>query len=122
MRNLEHQIQAAFFDYVDIKYSCLRSRISIFAIPNGGARSVITGKMLKKEGVSKGVFDVFCCIPKGEYHGLWIEFKSGKNKLTTEQKEFCRARLEDGFSCEICYSVGEAIEVLENYLETTKND
>ena len=85
-------------------------------MPNGGARSPATGRMLKNEGVSRGVFDVFCCIPAGEYHGLWIEFKAGKNKLTLEQKEFMKHRLEDGYECAVCYAVNDAIKCLEDYL------
>jgi len=118
MRSLEHQIQVAFFDYVGFKHPDLRRNISIFAIPNGGARSAITGKMLKDEGVSKGVFDVFCCVPRDGLHGLWIEFKSGKNKLTLEQEIFLQRRLSDGYSCAVCYSIDSAIAILEQYLNS----
>lgn len=118
MKSLEHQIQSSFFNYIDYKYPYLRKSISIFAIPNGGARSLATGRMLKAEGVSKGVFDVFCAVPNKKFHGLWIEFKAKKNKLTEEQKEFMRYRISDGYECKVCYSLENAIECLKDYLNT----
>lgn len=42
------------------KYAPLRSA---FAIPNGGARSEITGAILRREGVRAGTPDVFIPVP-----------------------------------------------------------
>ena len=49
----------------------------IFAIPNGGQRSAITGALLKKTGTLAGVADLFLMTPTPEhyYHGLFIEMK-----------------------------------------------
>jgi len=44
--------------------------IRIFAIPNGGGRSMAQGAALKAEGVTAGVPDLF--VPAW---GLWIEMK-----------------------------------------------
>ena len=114
----EHEIQKSFFQFlsIDPKFKPLISRKAIIAIPNGGKRNIITAIKLKKEGVTPGVFDVFCTIAKGPYHGLWIEFKAGYNKLTDEQKLFSIYRSEDDFKCVVCYSAEEAIAELNNYL------
>jgi hypothetical protein len=48
-------------------------QVLIFAIPNGGARSIATAGRLKAEGVVKGVPDLF--VPAWE---LWIEMKRTK--------------------------------------------
>lgn len=42
----------------------------IFAIPNGGARSIVTASKMKVEGVSAGVPDLYVPALK-----LWIEMK-----------------------------------------------
>ena len=44
--------------------------VRIFAIPNGGGRSIAQGASLKAEGVTAGVPDLF--VPAW---GLWIEMK-----------------------------------------------
>ena len=60
----------------------------IFHIPNGEARNAITGSILKKMGVKKGVADYFIFKPNHLKQRLWLEFKSGKGKQSLEQKEF----------------------------------
>jgi hypothetical protein len=69
--------------------------VRIFAIPNGGARSIITAGRLKAEGVSPGVPDLF--IPAWK---LWIEMKRAKGgSLSAEQKDFIKYLESVGFSC-----------------------
>jgi hypothetical protein len=58
--------------------------VRIFAIPNGGVRSLSTAAKLKAEGVSSGVPDL--CIPEWR---LWIEMKRVKGgSLSAEQKDW----------------------------------
>jgi hypothetical protein len=58
--------------------------VRIFAIANGGARSLATAGRLKAEGVSAGVPDLF--IPAW---GLWVEMKRVKGgSLSAEQKDW----------------------------------
>ena len=55
--------------------------VRIFAIPNGGIRSLSTAAKLKAEGVSSGVPDL--CVPEWR---LWIEMKRVKGgSLSAEQ-------------------------------------
>jgi hypothetical protein len=116
MRNDEHLIQAAFFDVLKLhekRYPVLKW---IYAVPNGGKRNVITAAKLKREGVKAGVWDVHIPVPMYHYHGAWIEFKAGKNKLTESQKEF-RQALTGKYLFAVRYSVDEALEFLNDYLE-----
>lgn len=58
--------------------------VRIFAIPNGGVRSLSTAAKLKAEGVSSGVPDL--CVPAWR---LWIEMKRVKGgSLSAEQKDW----------------------------------
>lgn len=76
----EHQEQAYLVQWFRRAYPGVR----IFAIPNGGARSITTATKLKIEGVSKGVPDLF--VPA--WH-LWIEMKRIKGgRLSQEQKDW----------------------------------
>ena len=85
----EHMIQSAFIEIVRLHepyYAALRTG---FAVPNGGARSAITGAILKAEGVRAGVPDWW--LPAaGIFQGfarqqLVIEFKLPKKKLSAVQ-------------------------------------
>lgn len=59
-------------------------RVRIFAIPNGGKRSISTAKKLKAEGVKAGVPDLY--IPAWN---LWVEMKRVKGgRVSPEQKDW----------------------------------
>ena len=85
-KNEEAQHQMAFFKWLDLAQPVIRKLT--FAIPNGGSRNVLEAVNLKRQGVTKGVADVFVSLPNNNYHGLYIEFKAGKNKLTRYQEVF----------------------------------
>jgi len=113
----EHDEQAAFFQiagYMLPEYPQLRW---LHAIPNGGARNVVVAKKLKDEGVVRGIADVCLPYPSGGYHGLYIEFKYGKNKLTSEQREFLEYAGDHGYQTGVAYSADDGIEILKAYLE-----
>jgi hypothetical protein len=58
--------------------------VRIFAIPNGGHRSMATAGRLKAEGVASGVPDLF--VPAWR---LWVEMKRSKGgSLSPEQKDW----------------------------------
>ncbi len=109
----EAKIQSAFFQWISY-YKTLRPYC--FAIPNGGSRNILEAVNLKRQGVTKGVPDVFMAIPNEENHGLFIEFKAGKNKLTEEQKAMIDRLREKGYACEVCYSFEEAQKVIKSYI------
>jgi len=118
LKNSEHDFQVSIFDYVNKVLPALRPYM--FAIPNGGARHVVVAVKLKKEGVTKGVYDIFISIPNLTAHGLYIECKAGKNLLTKEQEGFRDRMREIGYICEECRSIEDFIVVLENYFGLEK--
>lgn len=119
----EHEIQKGFFNWLSY-YPSIR-RVS-FAIPNGGSRNLITGKRLKMEGVTSGVPDCFIAIPivhiNGPntvgYNGLFIEFKKAPNVLSFNQRVFIKNLTENGYRCEVCYSLEEGQAAVKKYLGT----
>lgn len=77
---LEHDEQCGFLNWMREKHPDVR----IFAIPNGEKRSISVAKRLKKEGVKKGVPDLY--IPA--WH-CWVEMKRVKGSVTSkEQKDW----------------------------------
>lgn len=64
------------------------------------------------------------CIQDVEdyYHGLRIEMKYGKNKLTPEQEEKKELLEEAGFKVAVCYSASEAVKAVFEYLPFKQKD
>lgn len=124
----EHAIQCAYFDFVRLMRLKDERFWNIFAIPNGGLRNVRVAQKLKREGTLAGCLDVAIMVPRiervlvsdekfeGPYHGAFIEFKAGKNKMTKEQLAFAERMKKQGYYCALCYSVESAIEFTKWYL------
>jgi len=88
MNNHEDKEQSALFQWRDQFVEKEPLLALLFHIPNGGHRHVSVAMRLKRQGVKKGVWDLNLPVPSGFNHGLWIEMKAGKNKLTPEQVDF----------------------------------
>jgi len=87
----EHQEQREFIQWFRRAFPGTR----IFAIPNGGFRSITTAARLKAEGVVKGVPDLF--VPAW---GLWIEMKrTVGGALSADQKDWIRYLQSCGYHC-----------------------
>lgn len=112
--------QENFFKYIDTQYALTKDEryLMIFAIPTGGSRHVLEAVNLKRQGVKKGIPDIFADFPSGCYHGLRIEMKPKKGAHhRPEQKEIIERYNRLGYKAVICYGAGEAISVLEEYIK-----
>lgn len=89
------------------------------AIPNGGRRDAREAARLKRQGVKAGVSDIFLPMPKGCYHGLYIEMKrsSGPIGISQNQKEFIDAMNANGYRAEVCRGFHEAKELIQEYMQ-----
>lgn len=101
-----------------IKWSDMHKNIGPFlhAIANGGSRHILEAVKLKKTGVRAGVFDLFLMIPNKVYHGLFIEMKSKKGKLTEKQKEFQDRAESKNYCTFVAYNWIEAKDKILEYL------
>lgn len=88
----------------------------LYHVPNGGSRNALEAVNLKRQGVKSGVPDLCLPVPRGKYHGLYIELKAGKNKASQKQREWLRALREQNYAAMVCYGCDEAIEVITQYL------
>lgn len=94
-------------------------REHLFHIPNGGKRGKFEAARLKEQGVRKGVSDFNLPVPRGTFHGLWIELKPQKQFKSTvseDQKEWISKMLDQGYMACVCYGWDKAREVLLWYL------
>lgn len=109
----------------DLQVACVRKfRLEhpdigklLFAIPNGGQRNEIVAAKLKAEGATSGVPDLFLAVPRGDFHGLWIEMKNGKaGRLSENQKEMIQLLMEQGYATAVCHTAEEFDETIGIYL------
>lgn len=61
-------------------------------------------------------------VPRGIYHGLYIELKAGKNKTTDNQGRWLCELSEQGYKTAVCYGWAEAAEMLKAYLRLPRVD
>ena len=137
MANLEFHEQVKFINWcITYQYDeHLPDLDLIFAIPNGAnlkkdknGHSSEGGKLVK-EGLRKGVPDLFLPVPQTRYHGLWIEMKAPEvrhhntNKIikrkgtsTKEQKKWHERLSALSYKVVVAYGRDEAVSaVLEYY-------
>lgn len=103
----EHIEQVTFVGWFEANYPGVR----IFAIPNGGFRHKTTAETLKKEGVKKGVPDLY--IPAWK---VWVEMKRIKNSTTSkDQKDWHEYLRSIGDTVFVCKGWEAAKEVILEY-------
>ena len=120
----EHEHQVALMQWavgMESEYPELRY---LFSIPNGGHRHIVVAKKLKAEGVKPGVPDLFLPVPRGSYHGLFIELKPQyrgikrliKPRPSKTQTWWLQRLANHGYSCHCCRGVEAARMVIIDYL------
>lgn len=114
MKQQESQLQIACVNWFRMQYPQFRTLL--FAIPNGGMRNVVTAARMKKEGVLAGVPDLFLSVPRGEWHGFYVEMKWGKNKASEAQEKFFQYAGKYGYKCQVINSFDQFVREIEFYL------
>ena len=90
----------------------------LFHVPNGGRRDKREAARLKAQGVKPGVPDLFLPVPRGGYHGLWIELKAAGGRPSANQCEWIGDLNEQGYRAVICYGWDAAREEIGGYLKS----
>ena len=99
------------------KYEALKL---LHHIPNGGSRNKKEAIKLKRMGVLAGVSDLHLPVAAAGYHGLYIEMKYGDGRISRSQRTFLvKAAYYNNF-CAVCYTSGDAIAIIEAYLNPIK--
>ena len=101
-QNIQQEIVIWFTNNFCLKHH--NPRCVIFAVPNGGSRSVVEAMNLKKTGVLSGVADLIVLMP---LKMLFIEVKTDTGKQSPNQIDF-KQRVEAlGFQYFIVRSLAE---------------
>jgi hypothetical protein len=93
-----------------------------FAVPNGmrvagdARKRAIYVAAMKRQGLTPGVSDIFILLARGGYHGLFLELKFGRNKLTDEQASFQRRACWAGYQTGHAHTLDQAKEIVCRYL------
>lgn len=91
--------------------------VRIFAIPNGGHRSMATAGRLKAEGVASGVPDLF--IPAWR---LWVEMKRSKGgSVSPEQKDWIKYLESVNYWCIVGKGAEDAQRQLQAFFDHHKD-
>lgn len=115
----EHAEQVAIFEWANLNMAKYPQLENLFAIPNGGQRSRVTGAMLKAEGVKSGVPDLCLPAPSGNYHGLFMELKRRDGgKVSPAQADWIKRLNQAGYLAIVAFGAKEAIQIIKDYLDT----
>ncbi|MDO5149688.1 MAG: VRR-NUC domain-containing protein [Oscillospiraceae bacterium] len=120
MNQWEAAEQTALFRWADFMSGQFPEIEMLYHIPNGGSRNKIEAAHLKQQGVKAGVPDLCLPVARGEYHGLYIELKYGKNKPTENQKRWINHLRSQNYKAEVAYGWEEASKIILEYLKSTR--
>lgn len=120
MNQWEAAEQTALFRWAGFMSGQFPEIEMLYHIPNGGSRNKIEAAHLKQQGVKAGVPDLCLPVARGEYHGLYIELKYGKNKLTENQKRWIKLLRSQNYKAEVAYGWEEASKIILEYLKSTR--
>jgi hypothetical protein len=88
---------------------------SAIHIANERKTTPFYGSILKKMGVRKGVPDLFWPKPQDCYHGLWVELKTDKGRLSVEQSKFIFDASNDGYYASVAFGAQQLVDVVTKY-------
>lgn len=94
----------------------------MYHIPNEGKRSAAYGARLKAEGLRPGVPDICLPVARGKHHGMYVEMKVDKNKVTPEQDMYMVGLAKQGYYVAVCYGWQQASQMITKYLEGKMNN
>jgi hypothetical protein len=115
----ERDHQEAFFRWVDDKIADGKTHyITLGAIPNGnGQVSKVTLAGYKTLGFRVGMPDIYWYLPRGKYHGLFLELKTMKHGSQPTGTQYLMGRVlkKHGYLVEYCHGYESAIGAVERY-------
>lgn len=114
----EAQEQSTLFQWARLMEGRYPELALMFAIPNGGSRHKLEAVNLKRQGVKKGVPDIFLPAVRGNWHGLFIELKRRKGGVVSvEQKAWGKDLAREGYVVATCPGADAAINIIQGYLK-----
>lgn len=113
----EHELQREFIVRVMALAGTHPDVMDIHAIPNGDWRGPRVAGKLKAEGVLPGVPDVFLPVPRGRYHGFYIELKKAGGSVSPAQWGFMERAHDRGYLVRVFNNLNLAVNCVAEYLD-----
>lgn len=114
--------QEALFQWAELMRGRLPGIERMYHCPNGGSRRPAEAARLKAQGVKPGVPDILLPIPRGGYHGLYIEMKCDDGRLSEDQKDWITALRAQGYAAGVCRGWRAAAAVIEKYYDLEERE
>lgn len=118
----EHSEQVALFRWIDLTKGHIPELGLAFAVPNfsgfhgSETARIRSGARAKAEGRRKGVPDIVLPVPRGTFHGLFIELKAKGGRTQPEQRAWLDALREQGYAAHLCVGYEDARQTMTDYL------
>ena len=116
----ERNEQIAYFQWVRIKAKQDRRYEMIVGFPMQGFGSreiaIRAASARKQEGMPKGFPDIGIFIPRGDWHGAFVEFKKNGGRPTPEQKDWIKNLEAQGYRAAVVHGLDDLIDFTSGYL------
>lgn len=116
MQHIEDNEQILLFKWARAQSGKYPELELLHHIPNGGKRDAREAARFKQMGVKAGVPDIFLPVPRGGYHGLYIEMKAPRGKLSDNQRQWLERLSELGYAACVCFGFEQARDDILKYL------
>lgn len=114
---LESEEQITLFQWARLQSGKYPELSLLYHVPNGGSRNRAEAARLQAEGVKAGVPDLCLPVPRGGFHGLYIELKRQKGSKTSDDQKAWLSNLEkQGYFVALCKGWEAAAKVITEYL------
>lgn len=113
MAKEEFSIQCAVVHFLRVTFPFALFTIS----PITKINSKITAMNMKRMGYTSGTPDLMIFEPRLQYHGLFIEFKSPKGKVSDYQQTFLTSLRNRGYCAQVCNSVDMGKLIINEYFK-----
>lgn len=111
--------QAKLFSWAHMQTYFYPELDLMFHVPNGGSRGKAEAGRFRAEGVKAGVPDICLPVPRGQYHGLFIEMKRQQGgRVSPEQKAWLDKLQGQGYLATVCRGWEEASNIILAYLDS----
>ena len=120
--DVEHQIQKAFVQMVELHFNTIPFLRLGFGVPNGSHRHPAVAVKLKAEGVRKHVPDWILPVPSYHNTGLVIEFKAPGKYPNRGQREYHAMLRACGWTTHIERDPEQAWQTVRRYCQGVSAD
>lgn len=118
MKRSETTEQIRLFNWARANEAFIPELRLLHHVPNEGKRT--NGAVLKAAGLKTGVPDLSLPVPRGGFHGLYIEMKFGSGKTTKAQEDFMALLRQQGYKTVVAYGAEQARGIIRHYLSRGK--